>query len=92
MALQTAILVAFTQIIPEHQVQVFGFIKTRVKVSYNVLLNLGTSIEAIIDSSYGISYSFHRALLRRISMSLDHHSVWLVRWLDIPPILQKERQ
>ncbi|KZT30828.1 eukaryotic integral membrane protein [Neolentinus lepideus HHB14362 ss-1] len=31
MALQTAVLVGFTQIIPEHQVQVFGFIKARVK-------------------------------------------------------------
>lgn len=31
MALQTAVLVAFTQVIPEHQVQVFGFIKARVK-------------------------------------------------------------
>lgn len=32
MALQTGILVAFTQIIPEHQVQMFGVIKARVKV------------------------------------------------------------
>ena len=32
MALQTALLVAFTQLIPEHQVQVMGVIKARVKV------------------------------------------------------------
>ncbi|THH33444.1 hypothetical protein EUX98_g756 [Antrodiella citrinella] len=31
MALQIAVLVAFTQLIPEHQVQLFGFIKARVK-------------------------------------------------------------
>ncbi|KAH8119830.1 DUF1751-domain-containing protein [Phellopilus nigrolimitatus] len=31
MALQTGILVAFTQLIPEHQVQVFGMLKVRVK-------------------------------------------------------------
>ncbi|KAG8932015.1 hypothetical protein FRC02_001768 [Tulasnella sp. 418] len=31
MALQTGILVAFTQLIPEHQVQVFGVLKVRVK-------------------------------------------------------------
>jgi hypothetical protein len=31
MALQTAVLVAFTQVIPEHQVQILGIIKTRVK-------------------------------------------------------------
>ena len=32
MALQAGLLVAFTQIIPEHQVQVFGVLKVRVKV------------------------------------------------------------
>ena len=32
MSLQIALLVAFTQLIPEHQVQVMGIIKTRVKV------------------------------------------------------------
>ncbi|KAG5647783.1 hypothetical protein DXG03_008506 [Asterophora parasitica] len=42
MALQTAILVAFTQIIPEHQVQVFGFIKTRVKTLPMAYLTLST--------------------------------------------------
>ncbi|KAI0068135.1 DUF1751-domain-containing protein [Artomyces pyxidatus] len=31
MALQVGLLVAFTQLIPEHQVQLFGFIKARVK-------------------------------------------------------------
>jgi len=31
MALQTAVLVAFTQMIPEHQVQIFGVLKIRVK-------------------------------------------------------------
>ncbi|KZT43744.1 DUF1751-domain-containing protein [Sistotremastrum suecicum HHB10207 ss-3] len=31
MALQTAVLVAFTQIIPEHQIQLFGVFKIRVK-------------------------------------------------------------
>lgn len=33
MALFTSILVAFTQIIPEHQVQIFGFFRARVKVA-----------------------------------------------------------
>lgn len=32
MALQIAILVAFTQVIPEHQVQILGVLKARVKV------------------------------------------------------------
>jgi hypothetical protein len=34
MALQISVLVAFTQVIPEHQVQVLGVIKVRVKVSH----------------------------------------------------------
>ena len=34
MALQIGVLVAFTQIIPEHQVQLFGVLKTRVKVRF----------------------------------------------------------
>ena len=32
MSLQIALLVAFTQLIPEHQVQIFGVLKARVKV------------------------------------------------------------
>lgn len=32
MALQAGILVAFTQLIPEHQIQIFGMFKVRVKV------------------------------------------------------------
>jgi hypothetical protein len=33
MALQIGILVAFTQLIPEHQVQILGVFKARVKVA-----------------------------------------------------------
>lgn len=36
MALQIALLVAFTQLIPEHQVQVMGVFKARVKVCFSV--------------------------------------------------------
>lgn len=34
MALQIALLVAFTQLIPEHQVQIMGIFKARVKVCF----------------------------------------------------------
>ena len=37
MALQAGILVAFTQAIPEHQIQVFGVFSARVKVKYSRL-------------------------------------------------------
>ncbi|KAF8632980.1 hypothetical protein AX15_001577 [Amanita polypyramis BW_CC] len=42
MALQTALLVAFTQLIPEHQVQVMGLIRARVKTLPMVYLTLST--------------------------------------------------
>ncbi|TRM66103.1 eukaryotic integral membrane protein [Schizophyllum amplum] len=42
MALQTAILVAFTQLIPEHQVQVMGVLRTRVKNIPMAYLTLST--------------------------------------------------
>ncbi|KAJ7705996.1 eukaryotic integral membrane protein-domain-containing protein [Mycena rosella] len=42
MALQIAILVAFTQIIPEHQIQVFGVIKARVKTLPMAYLTIST--------------------------------------------------
>ncbi|KAK2461557.1 hypothetical protein APHAL10511_006020 [Amanita phalloides] len=42
MALQMALLVAFTQLIPEHQVQVMGVIRTRVKTLPMVYLTLSS--------------------------------------------------
>ncbi|KIY51290.1 DUF1751-domain-containing protein [Fistulina hepatica ATCC 64428] len=42
MALQTALLVAFTQLIPEHQVQILGLITTRVKNLPMAYLTLST--------------------------------------------------
>ncbi|EIN13974.1 DUF1751-domain-containing protein [Punctularia strigosozonata HHB-11173 SS5] len=42
MALQTGILVAFTQLIPEHQVQVFGILKARVKALPMAYLTFST--------------------------------------------------
>lgn len=40
MALQIGMLVAFTQLIPEHQVQLFGVLKARVKVCFNTLVTI----------------------------------------------------
>jgi hypothetical protein len=39
MAVQVGILVAFTQLIPEHQVQLFGIFRARVKVWLPVVLS-----------------------------------------------------
>jgi len=46
MALQISLLVAFTQLIPEHQIQVFGVIKARVKV--RILFGNGQNMVLII--------------------------------------------
>lgn len=42
MALQIGVLIAFTQLIPEHQVQVFGVLKARVKVRRAQILDQNT--------------------------------------------------
>ena len=42
MALQIGILVAFTQLIPEHNVQILGVIKARVKVNSRSYLQVAS--------------------------------------------------
>jgi hypothetical protein len=54
MALQIALLVAFTQLIPEHQVQVMGFIKARVKVRFSLVLH--DIFLTIINQSMPMAY------------------------------------
>lgn len=45
MGLQVGFLVAFTQLIPEHQVQIFGgLLKVRVKVSHYIPLVLNPTL------------------------------------------------
>lgn len=43
MSLQIGVLVAFTQLIPEHQVQFLGFLKMRVKVTQPQILTVDCS-------------------------------------------------
>ena len=42
------------------------------------------------DSPNGLLDLVHRSVLHRSSMPVDHHPVWLVRWLDLPPLLQEK--
>jgi hypothetical protein len=54
MALHAGFLVAFTQLIPEHQVQLFGVIKVRVKVTNTAFVwffNLQVKCEGLIQSN-----------------------------------------
>lgn len=87
MALQIAILVAFTQLIPEHQVQILGVIKTRVKVRHIVRPYRTTEIDTQTDAADGLSDLVNCPVYRGLPMSLDYHTVWLVCWLDLFAIL-----
>ena len=92
MALQISLLVAFTQLIPEHQIQVLGVIKARVKVWIllgNILTTLIISLNSVefangvFDPIYCLMYSW-------LPVPMDHSPVWMVRRLGLSPILQKE--
>lgn len=90
MALQTALLVAFTQLIPEHQVQVMGVIKARVKVRNFATACPPSLIMFHQDVANGILDPVNYFMLRRLSVSMDYHPVWLVRQLGVSSFLQEE--
>lgn len=92
MALQIAILVAFTQLIPEHQVQVLGVIKARVKVRQIPSTHWTIEPDLFADFTNGLPYLIDCFMLRGIPMPLDHHSIWLVCWLDLLAILQEKHR
>jgi len=85
-ALFISLLVAFTQVIPEHQVQILGFIKARVKVRI-CTITLVSDLTSLAETSYGVLDIFNHYDIIRFPMSLYSHSVWLVCIMDIPPIL-----
>jgi hypothetical protein len=92
MALQISLLVAFTQLIPEHQVQVLGVIKARVKV-WTLFGNIQTMLIISLNSvefANGVFDLIHCPMFPWPSVSMDHNPVWMVRGLGLPPILQKE--
>ena len=65
MALQIGILVAFTQLIPEHQVQLMGVIKTRVKVCFAPLFTKLANTRLTPDVAYGLCHIFDCHVDRR---------------------------
>lgn len=78
MALQIGVLVAFTQLIPEHQVQLFGVLKTRVKVrtpTSRLCVNFDTFIS---DATNGIPGLVHGAMPYWFPVPVDRDPVWLV--------------
>lgn len=92
MGLQVGFLVAFTQLIPEHQVQIFGGLaKIRVKVSMqcsstNSLADETTFLNLVFTN--GLCYCFKHCLLTRISITVYPHSIWLAWKLYVPTIRQ----
>ena len=92
MALQISLLVAFTQLIPEHQVQVFGVIKARVKVRIlfgNVRIMIIISLN-FLEFANGLPDLIHCPMFCWFPVPMDHNPVWMVCGLGLSPILQKE--
>ena len=91
MALQIGVLVAFTQLIPEHQVQLFGVLKTRVKVClYSYALFLVLKSASVIDAAYGVCDGVHSHVHYRFPMPLDRYPIRLACQLGLVAILQEE--
>jgi hypothetical protein len=90
MALQVALLVAFTQLIPEHQVQIIGVIKARVKVCHKCFPDM--IVHAVSEPTSFISHGFFRSLYHWIPIPVDAGSVRLVCRLGVLEVLQKEHK
>lgn len=92
MALQIGVLVAFTQIIPEHQVQLFGVIKARVKVrdSRHMRYPFACSSSSPSDVAYGIRDLLHGHVYCRFPMPVHRHTVRMAGVVPLAPILQEE--
>lgn len=88
MSLLTAVLVAFTQVIPEHQVQIMGVIKTRVKVNALAVLVPAISIlTCSIAITNGISHIFNSHDNYWFPMPLHHHPICMASVLGVVTLL-----
>lgn len=87
MALQIGVLVAFTQLIPEHQVQLLGIFTARVKVWLAAFGQRRSPANLPLDTSNGLCHVFYSDVHRWVSMSIYSHSVWMACLVDLAPIL-----
>ena len=85
MALQISLLVAFTQLIPEHQVQVLGVIKARVKVW--ILFFFIDYVKISVEFANGVFDFIHCPMYSWFPVPMDHNPIWMVRGLGLSPIL-----
>lgn len=91
MALQIGVLVAFTQLIPEHQVQLFGVLKTRVKVCVYLASRLSIDVDASAsDAANGIPRIVDGTMHYRFPMPVDRNPVWLASQLGLAAFLQEK--
>lgn len=90
MGLQVGFLVAFTQLIPEHQVQIFGGLaKMRVKVrSIGPAHSLTLADTPPAVSAHALRHLLERPLLIGLPIALHPHPVWLARRVVLPALHQ----
>lgn len=92
--LQVGFLVAFTQLIPEHQLQLLGKLKVRVKVSCLSFLHCSQPADnrlTIPDPSWTVSSGVQRLGDSSWFVAIHSHPIRLLRGLGIPPVLQDLR-
>jgi len=87
--LQAGFLVAFTQLIPEHQIQLFGKLKIRVKVSCSKLPP--GMYGSWADSPGTVHPDLERPHDRPGLVALHAHPIRLLRLMGVPPVLQAVR-
>ena len=85
--MQIGVLVALTQLIPEHQVQLFGVFRARVKVRLTGHLVNSRTTDPLTDTSDGIRHIFYCHVHHRVSMSIYHYPVWVAGFLDMASVL-----
>lgn len=81
MAVQVGILVAFTQLIPEHQVQLFGVFRARVKVWLALALSVeGSNSSQTLPMAY-LTFSFVMSIIGFQCPFMLIQFGWLVSWI-----------
>lgn len=80
MAVQIGVLVAFTQLIPEHQVQLFGVIRARVKVRLVAVKTAPTNTLQTLPMAY-VTFSTVMCILGFQCPFIVIQFGWLVSWI-----------
>lgn len=92
MALQIGVLVAFTQLIPEHHVQVLGVFKARVKVSAQRCLDAPRELSVLsgVDTPHGVCDLLNGHVPHWLPSAVHSDPVWMAGIIHLAPILQEE--